>query len=67
MTFLRRLLLLAVVLVVPVVVTAIFYVGTVYGLQVTQRTIDPQILKYCAMTEYAAFLFVALLEARNRW
>jgi uncharacterized membrane-anchored protein len=54
-------------LVAPVVATAAIYMLSVFVLRVTNRTIDPQVLHYSAVAEYAAFLFLALLEVKNRW
>lgn len=67
MVIVRRLLLFVMLLVAPVVATATIYVLSVFVLQVTNRTIDPQVLHYSAVAEYAAFLFLALLEVKNRW
>ena len=67
MVFLRRIFLLVIVLALPVAMVALFYIGTVFGLHATNRTIDPNVLRYSSMIEYVVFLFVAILEARNRW
>ena len=67
MVFVRRTLLLALALALPVVMTGILYVGTVFALQATNRTIDPDVLRYSAYAEYAIFLLLAIFEARNRW
>ena len=67
MVIVRRLLLIVAVLVMPVVATAAIYLATVYLLQATNRTIDPQVLHYSAMAEYAVFLLIAVLDVKNRW
>ena len=67
MAVLRRLVLIAVVLVVPVVAVALLYEVTIYVLAHTQRTIEPGILRLASGVEYAAFLFITLIEAKNRW
>ena len=67
MVVLRRLLLLVLMFAVPVVVTAAIYLLSIFLLQVTNRTIEPQVLHYAAIVEYAAFLLLAVLEVRNRW
>jgi hypothetical protein len=67
MVIVRRLLLIVAVLVLPVVATAAIYLATVYLLQATNRTIDPQVLHYSAMAEYAVFLLIAVLDVKNRW
>jgi hypothetical protein len=63
----RRFLLIALVLALPVAATALLYAVTVYALHATDRTIAPQVLHYSAGVEYSAFLFLAVLEAKNRW
>ena len=63
----RRVLLIALVLGLPVAATASLYAITVYALQATDRTIEPQVLHYSAAAEYAVFFFLAILEAKNRW
>ena len=65
--FVRRVLLLILMLVIPLVLTALLYTATVQGLHMTNRIIDPQILRLSAAAEYAAFLLVMLLEVRGRW
>ena len=67
MVIVRRLLLFVMLLVVPVVATATIYTLSIFVLQMTNRTIDPQVLHYSAVAEYTAFLFLALLEVKNRW
>ena len=67
MVIVRRLSLIVVVLVAPVVATAAIYLATIYLLQMTNRTIDPQVLHYSAMAEYAVFLLLAVLDVKNRW
>jgi hypothetical protein len=36
-------------------------------LAATNRVLDPQIVQLAAVLEFAAFSFVAILEARDRW
>lgn len=67
MVFVRRFLLLVFVVVAPVALTAAIYVASVTLLQMTNRTIDPVVLHYSAAVEYAVFLLLACLEAKNRW
>jgi hypothetical protein len=67
MVIVRRSLLFVMLLVAPVVATAAIYALSVFVLQMTNRTIDPYVLHYTAAAEYAAFLFLALLEVKNRW
>ena len=67
MVVIRRLLLIVLMFAVPAVVTAAIYVLSIFLLQATNRTIEPQVLHYAAIVEYAAFLFLAFLEVRNRW
>lgn len=62
-----RILIVAFVIAVPVVIVAALYVLTLFVLKATQRTIDPQIVQMASAAEYIAFLFLALIEARNRW
>jgi hypothetical protein len=67
MLALRRLLLVIFVLTIPAALTALLYWGTGALLAATNRVIDPEIVRLAAMLEFAAFLFVAILEARDRW
>jgi hypothetical protein len=67
MVFVRRLLLVVFVLVVPVALTAAIYVASVTLLHLTNRTIEPVVLHYSAAVEYAVFLLLACLEVKNRW
>jgi hypothetical protein len=67
MLALKRLLLVIFVLVTPAILTGLLYWATVALLAATNRVIDPDVIKYAAMAEFAAFLFIALLEARSRW
>jgi hypothetical protein len=67
MVFIRRMLLIVLLLVVPVVLTAAIYALSIFVLQMTNRTIEPRVLHYSAVVEYAAFLFLAFLEVKNRW
>jgi len=63
----KRLFLILILLGVPVLATAAIYRGTVYVLAATSRTIDPKLLIYAAVVEFAVFLWVAILEVRARW
>jgi hypothetical protein len=67
MLALKRLLLVILVLVIPAAMTALLYWGTGALLAATNRVIDPQIVRLAAMVEFAAFLFVGVLEAKDRW
>jgi hypothetical protein len=67
MVIVRRSLLFVMLLVVPVAAAAVLYTLSIFVLQMANRTIDPQVLHYSAVAEYAAFLFLALLEVKNRW
>jgi hypothetical protein len=63
----RRLSLVGFVLVVPALMTAVLYLASITLLHVTQRVIDPQVLWYAVAIELPIFLFIAVLEAKNRW
>jgi hypothetical protein len=67
MLALKRLLLVIFVLAAPVVLTGLLYLGTNALLAAANRVIDPQIVHYAAVIEFALFFFVAILEARSRW
>jgi hypothetical protein len=67
MVVLRRLLLIVITLAVPVVLTAALYAATIYLLHATDRTVDPKVLYYSAIGEFAVFLFLMILDARSRW
>lgn len=67
MLALKRLMLVIFVLAVPAILTALLYYGTFALLVATNRVIDPQIVQYAAVGEFAIFFFVAILEARSRW
>ena len=67
MLALRRLLLVIFVLTAPAALTALLYWGTGALLAATNRVIDPDIIRLAAILEFAAFSFVAVLEARDRW
>ena len=67
MVALKRVLLVIFVLTIPAALTALLYWGTGALLAATNRVIDPQIVRLAAILEFAAFLFVAVLEARDRW
>jgi hypothetical protein len=67
MLALKRLLLLIFVLAAPPILTGLLYYGTFALLSATNRVIDPQIVQYAAVGEFALFFFFAILEARSRW
>ena len=67
MTIARRVFIVLLVLVIPPLLTLAMNVGTKYVLAATNYTIDPLVLTLAAYSELAAFAFVAILEARDRW
>jgi hypothetical protein len=67
MVALKRLLVVILVLTLPAALTALLYWATGALLAATNRVIDPQIVQLAAVLEFAAFTFVAVLEARDRW
>lgn len=67
MLALKRVLLVILVLTVPAALTALLYWGTGALLAATNRVIDPQLIRLAAILEFAAFSFIAVLEARDRW
>ncbi|HEY2447063.1 MAG TPA: hypothetical protein VGI20_15115 [Rhizomicrobium sp.] len=67
MVFLRRLTLLGLVFVAPVVMTALLYAASEFLLHTTHRVIDPRILWYAGAIELPVFFLFAVLEAKNRW
>mgnify|MGYP001548460056 CR=1 FL=1 len=67
MLALKRLLLIIFVLAAPAILTYLLYFVTTALLAATNRVIDPQIVRLAAMVEFAAFFFVAILEAKDRW
>lgn len=67
MLALKRLMLVIFVLAVPPILTALLYYGTFALLAATNRVIDPQIVQYAAVGEFALFFFLAILEAKSRW
>jgi hypothetical protein len=67
MLALKRLALVIFVLAGPALLTALLYWGTGALLAATNRVIDPQIVRLAALVEFAAFFFVAVLEAKDRW
>jgi hypothetical protein len=67
MLALKRLILVIFVLAAPPILTGILYYGTYALLAAANRVIDPQIVQYAAVGEFAVFFFVAILEARSRW
>jgi len=67
MVALRRLFLILLVPAVPFALTAALYAATIYLLHATDRTVDPRVLYYSAIGEFAVFLFLMILDARSRW
>jgi hypothetical protein len=67
MLALKRLMLVIFVLAMPPILTALLYYGTFALLAATNRVIDPQIVQYAAVGEFALFFFLAILEAKSRW
>ncbi|HWD50625.1 MAG TPA: hypothetical protein VG309_11905 [Rhizomicrobium sp.] len=67
MVALKRLFLVIFVLVVPVILTALLYLGTNTLLHATNRVIDPQIVNGAAVVEFVLFFLMSLPELRNRW
>lgn len=67
MLFVRRLLIVIMVLVVPAVLTWLSYEAAVFILLKTHRFIDPHILRLVTAIEFVVFFFIALLDARARW
>jgi hypothetical protein len=67
MVALKRLFLVIFVLVVPVILTALLYLGTNTLLHATNRVIDPQIVDGAAVVEFVLFFLMSLPELRNRW
>lgn len=67
MVALKRLFLVIFVLVVPVIWTALLYLGTNTLLHATNRVIDPQIVDGAAVVEFVLFFLMSLPELRNRW
>ena len=65
--YVRRTLLIALLFVVPPLLTWLLYFASTYLLYATSRTIDPHVLFYAAILEMLAFFFVAVLEVRARW
>jgi hypothetical protein len=66
MLALKRLLLVIFVLTMPVALTGLLTWGAGALLAATNRVIDPQIVRLAALVEFAAFLFVANQEAKDR-
>jgi hypothetical protein len=67
MLALKRLALVIFVLAGPALLTVLLYWATGALLAATNRVIDPQIVRLAAIVEFAAFFFVAVLEAKDRW
>jgi putative Ca2+/H+ antiporter (TMEM165/GDT1 family) len=64
---LKRVLLVILVLAGPALATALLSWAAGALLTATNRVIDPTIVRLAAMIEFAAFSFVAVLEAKDRW
>ncbi len=67
MTFLRRALLLVLLLVVPLLLTQALALGTDYLLAALRRYVEPDTLRYAAIAEFGLFFLIGLLEVRGRW
>lgn len=67
MLFARRVFLLAYAVLLPAALTWLSYRGVVLLLARTNRYIDPQVLQFAAIIEFAAFFFITVLEVRARW
>jgi hypothetical protein len=67
MTFARRIFIVLVVLVIPPLLATLMYRVTSYAITATNHAIDPQVLILAWYAEIAAFAFVAILEAKDRW
>ena len=64
---LKRFLLLLMIAIVPTGLTAASYWGAQQLLAATHRVIAPETIRLVSMIEFAAFLFIAVLEAKARW
>ena len=67
MLFLRRLFLVLMVLIVPVLVTRLSYDGARYMIARSHRYISPQTLHLAGIVEFAMLFFITVLEAKARW
>jgi hypothetical protein len=67
MTFVRRVFIVLLVLVIPPVLATLVYRVTSYAITATNHAIDPMVLTLAWYAEIAAFAFVTILEARDRW
>jgi hypothetical protein len=67
MTIARRVFIVLLVLVIPPVLATLMYRVTDYAITATNHAIDPRVLTLAWYAELAAFVFVAILEARDRW
>ena len=47
--------------------TVLVYFASKLLLQATSRTIEPKFLVYAAIVELVVFIFVGILEVRDRW
>jgi hypothetical protein len=65
--YIRRTILLAVLVLAPPLLTGLTYLASKYLLAATSRTIDPRILWYAAMVELLALFLVAVMEVKDRW
>ncbi len=63
----RRFLLVIFLVAGPLLMTAAMYIGSLFLLHATNRIINPQVLYDAAAIEFPIFLFVAVLEVKNRW
>jgi hypothetical protein len=67
MTLVRRGFIVLLVLVIPPLLATLMYRFTGYAITATNHAIDPMVLTLAWYAEIAAFAFVAILEARDRW
>ena len=67
MTFVKRVFIVLLVLVIPPLLATLMYGVTRYAITATNHAIDPLVLTLAWYAELAAFIFVAILEARDRW
>ncbi|HEY5046637.1 MAG TPA: hypothetical protein VII49_01280 [Rhizomicrobium sp.] len=65
--YLRRAILFALLVTTPPILTGLTYLASRYLLYATSRSIDPRILLYAAIVELLVFVFVAVLEVKDRW
>jgi hypothetical protein len=67
MLFVKRVFIVLLVLVIPPLLATLLYRVTSYAVTATDHAIDPLVLTLAWYAELVAFIFVAILEARDRW